>query len=604
MGQLLFVMKPIKIELPKGKYISQIEPFKTNGLFSDCIYHKTVTGCGITRYAIEFFNHPLIGILPNVPVIKDKEAKHNKKHPKKNVLGVYKGVEVDDIKAYLLSDVKYKKIITTPEGFIDKVVKAFNDINEMYENYFLLFDECERIITDVNYRGDIAAPIDHFFEFKKKALVSATTLPFSDERFTDFKHYVIEPSYDYSKPIKVIGTNNVISSLNKHIKSLQSDHVCIFINSTNGIYAIAKSLGIESESKAFCAQDSVVKLLIKGYRYASSNFDVKDMVKYNFFTSRYFSAVDMKVHFKPDVIMVTDVFFAEHSIIDPHTEAIQIAGRFRNGINRLVHITNFNPELESKTKEKALDYLHGSFDTYKEFVRSHANSNNPGSRRTLKDAIENSFAHTFFVNEKLNSFMIDNFIHEERVKGYYQSFENLKAAYQEKNKHFKATFEEDPYPVGDKDILELKNARQSKKEKYRIIAGLFDQWTSKFNHFVLPPDVLLDSLIKQYPEIWEAHLTIGLKGLEETGLVMSKIKAAVKKEKEAQQLKILAPKVYETFKVGTRPSEDFILEKLTEIYKSVGVDNINKSDILRFFKGFRSTSKGEHVYVLQEKLFK
>lgn len=594
----------VPINLPENNYISDIEPFKSKGFDTNCIYHKTVTGCGITRYAIEFFDHNLIAILPNVPVIEGKQAEHNEKFPDSKVLGVYKGIDVDDIQAYLLSDVKYKKIITTPEGFVDKVVKAFEDINTMYNDYFLLFDECERIITDVNYRGDIAAPIDHFFEFKNKALVSATTLPFSDERFKDFKHYVIEPAYGYSIPLTVIGTNNVVASVDNHIKALQSEHVCIFMNSTNGIHSVATSLGIEAESKAFCAQDSVVKLLTKEYKNASSYFDVEDLVKYNFFTSRYFSAVDMKVDYKPDIIMVTDVFFAEHSIIDPHTEAIQIAGRFRNGINSLTHVTNFNPKLESKTKEQALDYLHGSFDVYNEFVKSHAKSTNPGSRRTLKDAIENSFVHAFFSNGNLNSFMVDNFINEERVKAYYQRFENLKAAYQEKDKHFKLTFKEEQHPVGDKDILELNHTKQSKKEKCRIVAGLFNQWTAKKGEYVIPPEGLLNSLITQYPEIWQANLAIGLKGMEEAGFVLSKIKTAVKKAKEIEQLQFLAPKIYEAFAENTDCTDVSIRNRLATIYKSNGVNKEARIvDILDYFRGYRSTRKGERVYVLKERIF-
>jgi hypothetical protein len=79
---------------------------------------------------------------------------------------VHKGIDVNDIKAYLLRDeIEYKKILTTPEGFIKKVLKAFkDDMATLLNTYFLLYDECERIITDVSYRGAIAAPLDilHF----------------------------------------------------------------------------------------------------------------------------------------------------------------------------------------------------------------------------------------------------------------------------------------------------------------------------------------------------------------------------------------------------------------------------------------------------------
>ncbi len=310
-------MIPITITLPFGNYISQIEPFMSEGIDTDSIYHKTVPGCGFTDFAIRKLKENLIGCLPNKPVIEDKVTRHNEKYPDKKILGVYKGIEVADIKAYLLSDVKYKKILTTPEGFTSKVVKAFKDIQVMRDTFFMLLDECERIITDVRYRGKIAAPINEFLKFKRKAMVSATTLPYSDERFKDFKHYLIEPDYDYSKHITVVNTNSVAASLHKLLDKLKSEHVCIFMNSTKGIAALTKTLDIRAESKAFCAKESVVSLMEKGFKQAYSHFEVEDLAKYNFFTSRYFSAFDMKIDdYKPDVVMISDVIFADHSILD------------------------------------------------------------------------------------------------------------------------------------------------------------------------------------------------------------------------------------------------------------------------------------------------
>lgn len=162
----------IDIELPINTYISKIEPFLFGSIPTNSIIHKTITGCGITTFEIRFAQHHSIIILPNVPVIEGKVAEHNKDYPDQEILGVHKGIDVDDIKAYLLKPVKYKKILTTPEGFVDKVLKAFEGKEEvMKKEYFLLYDECERIITDVSYRGRIAAPLDILFEFENKALV-------------------------------------------------------------------------------------------------------------------------------------------------------------------------------------------------------------------------------------------------------------------------------------------------------------------------------------------------------------------------------------------------------------------------------------------------
>jgi len=596
-------MHYITIKLPKGKYISDIEPFKSKGLDTDCIILKEVTGCGITQYAIRKMLENLMLVLPNVPVIKDKVAKHNEKFPNSKILGVHKGIDVDDVKEYLLSDVKYKKILTTPEGFMTKVTKAFKDIQEMYDSFFLLYDECERIITDVDYRGDIAAPIDDFFRFKRKAMVSATPLSFTDERFADFKYYKIEPTYSYSKPITVIGTNSVLSSIQNRIKKLKSNHICIFVNSTSAIFAIIDEMGIASESKVFCAQDSVVKLMVRGYKNASSHFEVEDLVKYNFFTSRYFSAIDMKVSFKPDLILVSDVVFAEHSMLDPFTEVIQIAGRFRNGNKSLTHITNFKPELESKTPEQALDYLKGSFDVYNDFINSYNLTHNAGSKRTLWDAIENSYVHSFYSDGRINTFMVDNFINEERVKGYYQNFGNLKAAYSFRSKHFKVTYKDHLFLLSDYDIFKL-NKRQNAREKHEQILNIFDGWSSNANNYVFAPEELRDRFIAKYPDLWQAHIHLTKDEIKETGYRLSNIKDAVKKAIHRDKIRFLSKKVYTIFKEYTDYSEADIRIPLTKIYREEGINTrVGAGTISTFFEAERSTLKGDKVYRLKGKKF-
>ena len=64
------------------------------------------------------------------------------------------------------------------------------------------------------------------------------------------------------------------------------------------------------------------------------------MSQYNFFTSRFFNAVDIELDFKPYVILVTDVYFAEQTMFDPYSDVVQIIGRFRNGITAVTHVTN------------------------------------------------------------------------------------------------------------------------------------------------------------------------------------------------------------------------------------------------------------------------
>ena len=162
----------------------------------------------------------------------------------------------------------------------------------------------------------------------------------------------------------------------------------------------------------------------------------------------------------------------------------------------------------------------------------------------LKKAIDNSPAAAFFVNNKVNTFMVDNFINEERVKGYYQEFEQLKAAYKNKKRYFKSKFKTDECALSDQSLFKL-SQRQSKKEKAMIVYGLFESWRSRVNKFVFPPDELKNTLISNYPVVWQAHLYLDKGIVYETDFVTSKLISAIEKAKRIDKLRFLAIKVYE-----------------------------------------------------------
>jgi hypothetical protein len=133
---------------------------------SNVVLDKTLPGIGATYMEIHAKRHSII-IEPNVPVIKGKV----KKHPELNLLGVYKGVNKPKIVKYLKnSAVKYKKIITTPEGF-SKIRKAAQEVGvNIFKDYFCLFDECERITQDVGYRKNISNPVMTFLNLNQRHL--------------------------------------------------------------------------------------------------------------------------------------------------------------------------------------------------------------------------------------------------------------------------------------------------------------------------------------------------------------------------------------------------------------------------------------------------
>ena len=254
---------------------------------TNTILDKTLTGLGATHSEIHSKRNSII-IEPNVTVILGKLNNNE------NLEAVYEKYLPYNIKKYLQMDIPYKKILCTPESF-HKIRKAAEELRiNIYKEYFCLFDECEKVTQDIDYRRKIVQPIYDFFKFENKAFVSATPLPMTHKEFErqNFQKIKIKPEYDYKKDLELIVTNSYYKRLKKVLDSMKdSKCVCIFFNVTDGINEIIENLGI-TDYKIFCSQNSVDKLLTRGISKAHSMIDYP-LAKYNFFTCRFYSGLDI-----------------------------------------------------------------------------------------------------------------------------------------------------------------------------------------------------------------------------------------------------------------------------------------------------------------------
>lgn len=562
-------MPVVEIPVQKGQRLSEIEtiyPLPTNGIF-----HKILPGLGATHGEINAPRNSIIA-LPNVPVIESKVEKHNKQHPKsKHILGVYKGITKEQIIDYMSNEtITYKKILTTPEGYKDKVREAVKDVFDYVKReYYLLIDECERTIQDVDFREKITAPFDDFFSFTNKGLISATTLPFSDPAFeSDFTHYVLKPEWNYSRHLTLIHTNNVVASLRALIINRSDEPCFIFCSSIKTICALISALDIKSDSAIFCSENRKAELRVRGFK-SRSKINEDDFSKFNFLTSRFYSAVDIELSYKPDVIMVTEVTFAEHSILDPQTEVIQIPGRFRNGTNSITHIANSNPALATKTADQVRTYLDGQQDVYKQILKLQKSITNDGAQDAIRQILTQSdFAKFFKSDGSYNWFMVDNAIQEQRVLGLYKSGRELSKAYEQVSGHFKLKEVRSTYPLTDEDRLKRDTPESQRafiKELVRQLELLHPQGIK----YMFGREDALNDLIAINPDLYRAYTTIGEKGIAEANYNMSRINMATDEAKRQQSLvdPFLLREVEKHFKVGKSYTESYILAKLSRIFE-------------------------------------
>jgi hypothetical protein len=545
-----------------GQYLKDI----IGEIHSDIILFKQLTGIGATTLELETPRHSII-IEPNVPVIQGKCKKYNNTR-KIKVFGVFEGKTIDQIIDYLESNVEYKKIITTPESFL-KVKEAMAELGiDMYKDYFLLMDECERSIQDVGYRGKIILPINDFFLFKSKAFVSATPILPSDPRFAhqNFKHVFIKPDFKHEEKLKVIETNNVSLTLKNFIHTNPREQYFIFFNSTNTIAHFIDELGVKDQSAIFCAKESMQKLKVNNFTHVSTS--LSDFKKYNWLTSRFFSAVDIEGIVKPTIIMITDLVSALHSSIDPKSEAIQIVGRFRKPIDgtitkEIVHISNFLPSLTSKTATEVVQYINECEIVHKAVQQFLDAATTRGAVDTLREMLKLvEFAKYLNIDGSRNYFMLDNAIFEEQVKGYYQSLTNLVTGYR-KSGHFIVTHNTECYDISDSERA-LKQSSVPLKTVYSVIMPMIGIIQDPAQTSAFSRDFQMMYLRKEFKNVVDDYDRIGLEKAKELNFDPRRIKAEVKnREKESQNSNFgFIQFVASNFKIGEARSSNSLIATL------------------------------------------
>ena len=543
------------IKLSKGQYLSDI----MNEIPSDCILSKRIPGCGATTLELNTDRNSII-IVPNVPVILSKCGKYP------NLLGVYEGAKLNRVVEYIASNA-ICKIMTTPESFC-KVKSACEKLGiNIYADFFLLMDECHQLITDVDYRIDIVMPMNDFFMFKRKALVSATPIGFSDPRFEEnlFNTIEVEADYDYRQDITVTHTYNIAKAVREYLET-HNGTVCFFVNSVVTIYSLMKHFNLLEDSSVYCAPKSRSKLKNEYiFHNAYSEWSSDTMKKYNFFTGRFFTAFDLELDYKPDLVMITDPHRAEYTLLDIDTDCIQICGRFRNGVNSVTHIYEANPDIVAKDREQieweisahevvynTLDTLYNSAETKeKRFAFSEALETLPFRKFQYPDFTKNWFA-------------IDNEINAVMTKRRYQSRTSITTWYNESH-FFNPTFTFCAYNEND-DRLKIVKAARSVKDKRRKMVKLLSDIEEPASEYALD---FKNEMRKIDPFIVDAYDALGKDRIEEVKYNQKQLREdMIMAERKGNKVVRL---IKNRFSVGSCYLNETIVNEFTRIFELLNI---------------------------------
>lgn len=537
------------ITLKEGQFLSNV----LSEIPTDCILSKRVPGCGATTLELKTNRNSII-IVPNVPVIQSKEKKEP--YPK----GVYEDVTVSEVVTYLKENIRYK-IMTTPESF-GKIKVACEKCNiNIYSEFFLLMDECHQLVKDVDYRNFIVLPMADFFKFKNKAMVSATPLGFSDPRLKKFDTLEVRADYDYQQEITVINAYNTTKAIGEYLESHQNGTVCFFVNSITQIYSIMRHFKLLEDSTVYCAPKSVTKLK-EGYDFTNAykEWSAETMKRYNFFTGRFFSAFDLELTYKPDLVMITDPYLSPYTMLDVDTDCIQICGRFRYGISSATHIYRVNPEICVKSKEQVEQDIYDLEIGYNTLRRYYKNADNREDRMAFGQVIDiHPFRKYLYSDLTKNWFRIDCKVNEVLVEGKYKSELTVTDWYNDCH-YFTPTFEVCNSNENDEkmEIIMSAHTIRDKRKKIVEILSQFEQPLSE-NAFDF-----INKIRKIDPFIVEAFELLGRKGIEEQNYNQQKIneKIIMKQRKGNRAVRLIK----NSFKAGNSYTNDYIKDELTRIF--------------------------------------
>ena len=307
------------------------------------------------------------------------------------------------------------------------------------------------------------------------------------------------------------------------------------------------------------------------FKSTFEQWDKSKVKKYNFFTSRFYNALDIELDIRPTIIMITEVYFAEYSMIDPNTDAIQAIGRFRNGVDKVYHIFNTNDNFPIRTEEEINGYINACEEVYKSLKTLYDCATSEGARDAYREALNIVPYNKMLDKEgKKNFFAIDNYKDETLLKSSYHDKERFFDNYIN-NKLFDVKLQSTYYPYGDFERLKMENKSSSLKEKRKEIVRQLELLKGDDETELIR--VYKNDLRFADPFIYDAYEAIGKEMIESLNYSVKRIKEAMilKKFREKTEGTEFIQLIKNSFKVGKKYTLKYIKEELTRIYDLTGV---------------------------------
>lgn len=414
-------------------------------------------------------------------------------------------------------------------------------------------------------------------------MVSATPIIPSDPRFEEqvFRLIEFKPNYDYKQHLHLIHTDNTPATLHQEIsKRLEcGDKVCVFFNAVESIGRLILTYNIQDHTNIYCGEEGVKTLKAEGFDNVFSS--LAPLAQINFFTSRFYSAVDIDVEptERVSVIMVSDTSLGRYSLIDPTTESVQIVGRFRAGVDYISHIVRGITTSEQGGTSNIKDILEGGEHIYNSIsqITPHTEQERVALTQALVCMDYNRFTRT---DGSRNHYMWDNATNAESVRSCYEQFPVLEKIYK---RHFKITVSN--HKFGSFVPLKKAERRVTSQDVLKVLADYYSQH---------PPQEVEESVA----EMMNTLRTFGADYVKSKEYNLDKLKIATQR-KNCEDLLLSEEAfgyIYNHIKSGDTITVSRANEMLGEMIKTLSIPytkRITTSLLKRYFHFTNTHSKSE-----------
>lgn len=529
--------------------------------------------CGIGGTHMEIYNllRCSIIVVPNISIIKSKKAQND------DLYVVYGDISHEEVYGYLLEKKQGQKLITTPEG-MRKIMWAAEQLGrtqEFYDEWFLMLDEAHTFITE-DYREDIIAPFEYFWDFKNKCIISATPYYFSDPRMKELDCHEVRLTEKLGTVtlVKSLSVEATLDYILKHPDEFPAN-LHIAYNSVTEIVKAIERAGI-TDCNVYCANDKDNKNMEKLGEYKKFYVEQPDETNYrkiNFYTCKYFEGWDMYDE-NATLILATNIHRG-HTKVGIADKGVQFFGRLRGKKDtdepakpfQLIHITNCHYDSAISTDNIIKKSLHSANKMIEQY---NSNQSDTEFKELVKVDVKR-FADVDKVTKlaKLNTMRLDQLINEQVTTEIYKDMGLIRAAWE---RLYNVELQTSQLQMETRTTLKRKSRQQQFKEDYKALLAFKEERDNSNSKWSITGSIEQDIkksnvLAAQAVELLDKETVEALK------FSPSKIqKEVIFKSNELAEVKLLKL-LDQYFKCGQFYTNEHIKSTLQSLYVKLGATN-------------------------------